>query len=162
MSGRHIAPDRRWGRFANCLIHRRSPECGAVQVVASGERALQVRQPDELQIGEQTAAAVLDGDVDPHRDHQSVVGPQLVPGVAVDTVSQELIMVAPEQRLLQPPPFGDGPVKNSRVDQVVDTEPGGQAPVERLSVDQVERPGSRARDQNVGAAGIAVDDREPV
>ena len=116
----------------------RSPECGAVQVVASGERALQVGQPDELQIGVQTAAAVLDGDVDPHRDHQSVVGPQLVPGVAVDTVSLELIMVAPEQRLLQPSPFGDGPVKNSRVDQVVDTEPGGQAPVERLSVDQVD------------------------
>ena len=89
----------------------------------------------------QTAAAVLDGDIDPHRDHQSVVGPQLVPGVAVDTVGQELIMVTPEQRLLQPPPIGDGPVKNSRVDQVVDTEPGGQAPVERLPVDQVERPG---------------------
>ena len=71
-------------------------------------------------------------------------------------------MVTPEQRLLQPPPVGDGPVKDSRVDQVVDAEPGGQAPVERLAVDQVERPGSGARDQDVGAAGIAVDDRESV
>ena len=34
------------------LRHMRSPECGAVQVVASGERALQVGQPDELQTGE--------------------------------------------------------------------------------------------------------------
>ena len=44
-------------------------------------------------------------------------------------------MVTPEQRLFQPPPIGDGPVKNGRVDQVVDAEPGCQAPVERLSVD---------------------------
>jgi hypothetical protein len=123
----------------------RLPQCLAVQVVACGQRALEIRQPNVLAILVQAAAVVLDGDVHTYRDRESVVGPQPVPRVVLDAVSEELIVIAAEQRVLQPSPIGDGPVKNCCVDQIVDAEPGGQAPVERLPVDEIERSGSRVR-----------------
>ena len=109
------------------LVERR-----AVVIVASGQCSLQVRQPDVDRLGVEVTAAVLDSDVDAHRDHEPVVGEQLIPAVPGDTVGEELIVVSPEERLFKSSPVGDGPIENGHIDQVVDAEPGGQAPVEGL------------------------------
>jgi hypothetical protein len=138
-----------------------SKERRTVVVVAGGQCSLQVWQPDVNGLGVEATAAVFDSDVDAHRDHQPVVGLQLIPAVLGDTVGEELVVVSPEERLFESSSVDDGPIENGRVDQVVDPEPGGQAPVEGLTVDEIEGSVAVAWDEDVGATGVPVDDREP-
>jgi hypothetical protein len=132
----------------------------AVVIVAGGQCPLQVRQPSVDGLGVEATTAVFDSDVDTHGDHQPVVGLQLVPAVPGDTVVEESVVVSPQEGLLESSSVGDGPIENGRVDHVVDPEPGGQAPIEGLPVDQVDGPVAVVRDEDVGAPGVSVDDRE--
>ncbi len=56
----------------------------------------------------------------------------------MNTISDELIMIVPENLLLKAPAGFNFPLKYDGIGEIVDAQPGRETPVEWLSIDKIE------------------------
>ncbi len=87
---------------------------------------------------------------------------QLVPGVFAHAVFQEMSVIPLEDRNFKLAPGLNRPVQHHGVDQVINTEPGGQAPIEGLAINYIDRPVAGTRDQDVVSSHIPMNEGKAI